>query len=841
MLSTRQFIARLLGLDGQSDFVRGAGLAHLEPRQLLSAAVVDDIDDISVNQNSAPTVVELANRYNDTALNGSIVKFQSVLGTFHALLFDSAVTATVNNFLRYVDGGLYDDTIVHRSVPGRLLQGGAFGNVPNLAAIPSFPPVVNQAGLNNIRGTLAMDKLSNAPTVSTSRWFVNVDDNPELNTAQGGYTVFGRIIGDGMTVVDALNAVPVFNFTNPAELDSIPLRSYTSGQPITTANTVAFSDVSRADKFTYTVTSADPTLVSARIIDGRLSLSYLTNRSGTTTVTVRATAVDSTEATPNFVEDTFTVNVVALPPTLGGVDARERVVGQSGTITLRAQDALDSDRQVERVQYWFDLDGNGTFDADQDQFIVASTDRANSFRASFQAAGFGLGTHTFFARAQDSDNLFSNVVQTTVRVDAFAPTIGGVRASVAVLPAPGAALTLSASSARDQDGTITLVQYYLDNGDGVFDASTDSLLGSSNTPSKFTFSVDTTALNPGTYTFFARAQDNATLFSLPAATTIRINAVPTIADLTPSAASVERLAFFDLTASGVTDDGVIRTVNFHIDVDGNGAFDPAIDRIVARGRRDAATGNWTGRVSTRGFNLGETTFFAVATDADRGTSSAASASVTVTNAAPTISGVAGSPLVIANQGDTLRLSARSPKDRDGTISLVQYFRDDGDGVFDAEADSLLGESTARGFALSVSTSSFSVGTNTIFARARDNAETFSSVVSSNVSLNAPPAIEQIVPPDTGTVVGQPFTIAARGVGDSDGTVTSVTFYLDLNGDGEFQVTDRVLGNGRLSSAGVYSLTTTARSITPGVYSVFARATDNRRGISAIAEGEITFT
>lgn len=839
MPTTLQSIARLLGLEGSA--LSGVAFSHLEPRQLLSAAVIDDIDDITVNQNSAGTVVELANRFNDTALNGSIVKFQSVLGTFHALLFDSSVTATVNNFLRYVDGGLYDDTIVHRSVPGRLLQGGAFGNVPNLSAIPAFPPVVNQPGLNNIRGTLAMDKLSNAPTVSTSRWFVNVDDNPELNTAQGGYTVFGRIIGDGMTVVDALNAVPVFNFTNPAELDSIPLRSYTSGQQITTANTVSFADVSRADKFTYTVTSADPTLVSARIIDGRLSLSYLTNRSGTTTVTVRATAVDSTEATPNFIEDTFTVNVVAVPPTLGGVDARENVVGQSGTITLRAEEPADSDRQVERVQYWFDLDGNGAFDAGQDQFIIDSADRANGFRASFAAAGFGIGTHTFFARAQDSDNLFSNVVQTTVRVDPFAPTMGGVRASVAVLPAPGAALTLSASSVRDRDGTIALVQYYQDNGDGTFDSATDLLLGTSNTPSKYTLSVDTTALTPGTYTFFARAQDNATLFSTHVATTVRINAVPTIAELTSSAASVERLATFTLTASGVADDNAIRSVDFRLDVDGNGSFDPAIDRIVAKGKRDSATGNWTGRVSTKGFNLGETTFFAVATDSNKGQSTAASVAVTVTNAAPTIAGVSGSPVIIANQGDTLKLSARSPKDRDGTISLVQYFRDDGDGIFNAETDSLLGEATSRGFSLSISTSSFAVGGNTIFARARDNAEAFSAAVSTSVTLNAPPTIENLVVPDTAVVIGQPFTLAASGVGDADGTVKSVTFYLDLNGDGEFQLSDRSLGNGRLSSAGVYSLTATARSIAPGVYSVFARATDNRRGVSTVVEGEILFS
>ncbi|MFZ4573131.1 MAG: peptidylprolyl isomerase [Phycisphaerales bacterium] len=821
-----------------------AAFTHLEPRQLLSAAVVDDFDDVTVNQNAPGTVVELAGRFGDTNLTGTIVKFQSVLGTFYAQLLDSRAPNNVTNFLRYADGDLYDNSIIHQNQKNDqgqslFLVGGGFGNAPSYTTVPNFPPVVIEPDVSNLRGTIAASKVGNAPNFSLSQWFVNVRDNTALDRQDGGYTVFGRVLGDGMTVVDAMAAVSVFDASAlNASFDKMPLRNFTLPGTPTAANTISFTDVSRADKFTYTVTAADPTLVSAQIIDGRLSLSYVTNRSGTTTVTVRATAVDSTTATPNFIEDTLTVNVVAVPPTLGGVESRNSVVGQSALITLRANDALDSDRRVESVQYWYDSDLDGQFNPGRDQLVVSGTNSAERFSATFQAAGFGLGTHRFYARAVDSDGLFSAVVSTTVRVEAFPPSVGAVKASVRVLPSAGTPIILTASSVRDRDGTIVSVQYFKDDGDGAFDASTDTLLGSSdNVPSKFALSVDTTAFSPATYTFFARSLDNAGLFSEPASVTLRVNAPPTVTGFDASSDSAERAGSFQLIAGAAADDVLVRTVDFWRDVDANGSLDTAVDRLAGKGKRNAE-GQWTATVLTKGFSLGDTTFFAVATDSDRGTSAPVSTVVTITNAAPTMPSVAAKPLIIANRGENVTLTGKSPKDKDGTIVNAQYFLDDGNGAFDPEADTLLGESTSRGFSLVASTGGFSVGLNTVFAWATDNSGTHSAPVSVQVRINAPPVIESIVAPDVAVVNGTPFTLAANGVTDPDGTVKGVDFFIDLNGDGEFQTTDRLLGKGRAGAAGVYSLTTSVRGFAPGVYSVFARATDAQRGIGAIAEGEI---
>ncbi len=168
------------------------------------------------------TPIPLSTYFQDLEERGTVVKFHTnapEVTDFYIELFDAAgsadvlTPATVANFLAYVSAGRYDQTIIHRSVRGFVLQGGGFtapdepfGEVGGLPAeVAAYPAVVNEPGNSNVRGTMAMAKLGGDPNSATSEWFFNLADNSaNLDAQNGGFTVFARVLGDGMNVVDEM-------------------------------------------------------------------------------------------------------------------------------------------------------------------------------------------------------------------------------------------------------------------------------------------------------------------------------------------------------------------------------------------------------------------------------------------------------------------------------------------------------------------------------------------------------------------------------------------------------------------------------------------------------------
>ncbi len=197
--------------------------------------------------------------------SATIVRFETNMGSFDVSLYDRGTPATVANFLGYLSVGAYTNGIVHRSVGGFVVQGGGYRyqGSPTFGTVVQSPAVVNEPEYSNVRGTIAMAKIGGNVNSATSQWFFNTGNNSaNLDVQNGGFTVFGQVTGNGMAVVDAMNALQTFS---TSVSDSIPLRSYTAGQPLSDANLVIVTSVFVLDSAVDTV--AGLTQVPNTLID----------------------------------------------------------------------------------------------------------------------------------------------------------------------------------------------------------------------------------------------------------------------------------------------------------------------------------------------------------------------------------------------------------------------------------------------------------------------------------------------------------------------------------------------------------------------------------------------
>jgi cyclophilin family peptidyl-prolyl cis-trans isomerase len=148
-------------------------------------------------------------------------------GSFTLELDLATAPITVKNFLSYVRGGYYSNTLFHRVIPGFVAQAG--GYTTGLVRKPGqLDPIELESnkGLSNARATVAMAR-TNVFNSATSEFYVNLVDNTFLdykNAASPGYAVFGTVV-QGMDVVDAIAAVPtgVFNGSTDLPLTDITI------------------------------------------------------------------------------------------------------------------------------------------------------------------------------------------------------------------------------------------------------------------------------------------------------------------------------------------------------------------------------------------------------------------------------------------------------------------------------------------------------------------------------------------------------------------------------------------------------------------------------------------
>ncbi len=165
------------------------------------------------------------------------VLVETSLGNFEIELFEREAPETVDNFLKYIEDGSFADSFIHRSVSGFVIQGGQFSYTDGiLGEIPEKTTILNEFGRPNTRGTISMAKLSGNPDSATSSWFINLADNSSLDSDNGGFTVFGEVLGNGLEVIDAIASLPVYNAGSA--FGELPLVNYSGTGTILTENLV---------------------------------------------------------------------------------------------------------------------------------------------------------------------------------------------------------------------------------------------------------------------------------------------------------------------------------------------------------------------------------------------------------------------------------------------------------------------------------------------------------------------------------------------------------------------------------------------------------------------------
>ena len=313
--------------------------------------VTQPLSYLTIALGSNAVTVDLRNYFSIPGVTGQVAQFDTVLGKINVELLAGDAPLTVSNFLNYVNARAYDNTIIHRSEPGFVIQGGGFTLAAYPQAVPQNAPVQNEFKLSNVRGTIAMAKLGTDPNSATNQWFFNLADNSQnLDNQNGGFTVFGHVLGTGMSVADAIAALQIYNLGSP--FDSTPLRNLQAGQTVVTVdNMVAVTSVrvvpiypasgASVSVLTFALQNFNSATATATLDQSNLVIAPVAL--GTTTITVTATDTNGNTTSGAFA---VTVAAAAIPPVVTTPPASQHVapgsnvtfsVGASGTSPLTYQ------------------------------------------------------------------------------------------------------------------------------------------------------------------------------------------------------------------------------------------------------------------------------------------------------------------------------------------------------------------------------------------------------------------------------------------------------------------------------------------------------------------------
>ena len=223
-----------LAKDGDGNFNDGSTTADSEGNFTLEVTLSHDEDNLGVNNLQVRATLGDVTKTESVDIHyavGTVVRIETSRGDFDIELFDEDVPETVENFKSYF--AAYAGSVIHRSIDGFVIQGGGFdfdNPTQGLVSIPTNAPIDNEfdSKYSNVRGTLSTALQSGNIDSFTSGWFINTVDNLFLDNVP--HTVFGRVIGNGMDVVDAISDTTSFNLNgvyDGSAFGNVPLTGFT--------------------------------------------------------------------------------------------------------------------------------------------------------------------------------------------------------------------------------------------------------------------------------------------------------------------------------------------------------------------------------------------------------------------------------------------------------------------------------------------------------------------------------------------------------------------------------------------------------------------------------------
>ena len=164
-------------------------------------------------------------------------RFDTQVGNIDVRLFGDQTPANVANFLSYANEGLYDDTVVQRSLPGFIWQTGGYRvtDANAFEAIPPKTPVINEPSPTQAeRGTISLARPDDGNPATddrgTNQFFFNlVNNESNLGSQNGGFTEFGEVMTDGgLAAMDTVVQFPTIDGdpnNTPGVLDNLAVQN----------------------------------------------------------------------------------------------------------------------------------------------------------------------------------------------------------------------------------------------------------------------------------------------------------------------------------------------------------------------------------------------------------------------------------------------------------------------------------------------------------------------------------------------------------------------------------------------------------------------------------------